>query len=516
MQLPLPTRTLRASARDRRLTMDHLWLFTVLGLACLFISVLPLPPNDLWWHMAAGRTMVNEGAWLQTNRWAYTMPYDTPYVYQSWLSEVVLYWIWRIGDVPALTLTRTFVIGASYGVMAWHALRRTGNGKAVAAALLLAVLIGWNNWTLRPQTLALLPGAVFLVVLDAYVSRLASARWLVVLPMLMVLWVNMHGSFILGAVLLALTWLTLLVKVLSRRRGHDTGAWLRFRAVTAASLATFMATMAHPLGFEVFAYVHDLLTDTPSQTRIAEWQPPTNNVSLGNTGFWVFIVLLLLPVVISVSGKRPRAVDFLWYLSLAWLTIGGARYAMWFALALMPFFAEQVGGLFRERRVLPVNRGFAVSFGLLFAAGCVAVLPWFQPGRYLGPDAEHLFSNAGRYRMLLGNMTPVAATEWLKENPISGRFWVDMSYSSYTIWELPEKQVFADLRIDMFPDEVWKDYFAINAGEKQSLEVIDKWQISHLMLDVRAQKSLRELLTRTPGWCELYSDSNSAIVARCP
>ncbi len=394
-------------------------------------------------------------------------------------------------------------------------MRRTGKGKAVAAALLLAVLIGWNNWTLRPQTLALLPGAAFLVVLDAYISRLASARWLVALPILMVVWVNLHGSFILGAVLLALAWVVLLAKTLGRRRNHDDDAWVRFRALTAASLATFVATMVHPLGFGVFAYVQDLLTDTPSQTRIAEWQPPTNAVAFGNTGFWVFIVILLLPVVISVGGKRPTAVDFLWYFSLAWLTIGGARYAMWFALALMPFIAEQIGAVFQGRRALPVNRGFAVSFGLLFAAGFVAVLPWFQPGRYLGRDAEHLFANSGRYRMLLGNMTPVGATDWLRANPISGRFWVDMSYSSYTIWELPEKQVFADLRVDMFPDHIWEDYFTISSGEKHSLDILDRWQITHLMLDLHGQRPLHTLLMKTAGWCERYNDQQTAIVARC-
>ncbi len=496
------------------LTLDHLWVATILGLAALFISVLPLPPNDLWWHMAAGRTMVDEGAWLQTNRWAYTLPYDAPYVYQSWLSEVLLYWLWRIGDVPLLVLMRTLVITASYGLVAWHALRRTGQGKAVALALLFAVLIGWNNWTLRPQTLALLPGAAFVVVLDAFLIRRASARWLVALPLLMVLWVNLHGSFILGAALLALAWFGSAVSAIRRPHGADHDQW-RLRALMLVGFATLLATMVHPLGVGVFPYVRDLLTDTPSQTRIVEWQPPTNAFSLTNTGFWFFLLVVLLPMLVARGRRRATATDLLWFAALAWLTIGGVRYAMWFALALLPFYAEQFGSLLRERRSIPTSARFATSFGLLFAAMFVATLPWFGPGRYLGPEAERLFANAGPHRMLLSNTTPVAATDWLARHPLEGRFWVDMSYSSYTIWELPEKQVFADLRVDMFPDAIWEDYFTIAQGDQRSLALLDQWQITHLMLDRHGQAALAQLLTTTPGWCEVYGDSNTVIIARC-
>lgn len=187
-------------------TLDHLWIITILAFIWFFLSIMPLPPNDLWWHMAAGRAMVDETTVIDTNRWAYTLPTETPYQYQSWLSEILLYGLWWLGNVPLLTLARTVVVTASYGLVAWLAWRTTRQGKAVALALLLAALIGWNNWTLRPQTLALLPGATFIVVLGGYRVGLMSARWLLLLPLMMMLWVNGHGSFLLGVGLVGLSW----------------------------------------------------------------------------------------------------------------------------------------------------------------------------------------------------------------------------------------------------------------------------------------------------------------------
>src|SRR5262249_13611397 len=155
-------------------------------------------------------------------------------------------------------------------------------------------------------------------------------------------------------------------------------------------------------------------------------------------------------------------------------------YVIWFALLLLPLLAEQLAALREPTRSDARGSAFAMGIGLLLCGAMIATLPWFTPTRYLGPGAERLFATAGPYRLLLGSSTPVAATELLAEQPIEGRFWADMSYTSYTIWRLPQKQVFADLRAELFPEVIWMDYFAIAQGDAQSLAIIDKWHITHL------------------------------------
>jgi hypothetical protein len=510
---PQPARLLQSA---QRLTLDHLWVLTVLGLIWLFISVLPLPPNDLWWHMAAGRTMVAEGAWMQTNRWAYTVPFDAPYVYQSWIGEIALYGLWRLGDVPLLALARTLVVVGSYGLVSWHALRRSGQGKAVALALLLAALIGWNNWTLRPQTLALAPGAAFVVVIGERLGGRLRARWLALLPVLMALWVNMHGSFIMGAALIGFVWLGTLWSLLGQPRHRRAALACELRVWTIVGLATLAALLLNPLGLGIVGYLSNLLGNSAVQTRIAEWQPLTNRFNLSDTGFWFYALLLLLAALMASGPRRPSAIDLLWYCGLAWLGISAGRHAMWFALFLLPLLAEQLAPLFARQPRARSNAAINLGFGLLLGGALLATLPWFAPSRYLGPDSAQLYADAGPYRMLLGNMTPVAATDWLERHPIAGRFWTDMSYTSYTTWRMPEKQVFADLRIELFPDAVWDDYFEIAEGGAGSVELIDRWQITHLLLDAKGQAALQQRLAATPGWCERYRDSRAVIMARCP
>jgi hypothetical protein len=498
--------------RKRAWTADHLLLATMLALIWLFVSVLPLPPNDLWWHMAAGRVMLHEGAWIMDNRWAYTLPADAPYVYQSWLSEIVLYAAWSVAGIPGLHLLRTLCVVASYALVGWAAWRSAnGNGKAVTAALLLAVLAGWDNWTLRPQTLALVPGAALIAILGEYAAGRLGRRWLIGLPLIVLAWVNLHGSFVLGLAVVALAWLALFIAAVRER---NTVARYRLRDMTLCTAACLLAACAHPLGFGIFGYVYGMLTNAALQARFIEWQPPHARPDLFNPGFWLFVQLALISVLVLLV-RRASLLALLWFAALGWLATDAVRYIVWFALAVVPLLALSLAALVRGKPA-PVPRPLAAGHGFVLAALVVATLPWFEPARWFAPGGEpRAVAASGSYRTLLARQTPVAGAEWLAANPLAGRFWTDMSYTSYTIWRLPEKQVFADLRVELFPERVWDEYFAINAGNQASLAALDRWGITHLLLDRGYNDALHHLLARTPGWCERYADATSVVYARC-
>lgn len=505
-----------ATYRLRHVTLDYLWVASVLWLIWIVMSMLPLPPNDLWWHMAAGRSMVDEGALLQSNRWAYTLPYDARYIYQSWLSEIMMYALWWLGDVPLLSLARTVAIVGGYGLVAWHALRRCGNGIAVALALLLAGFASIGNWTLRPQTLALVPAAALVVIAGEYLHGCMRARWLAAVPLIMLLWVNMHGSFIMGAALLGLVWLsaawTLLRSAPAARHAvlRQLGVW------TAVGLATFGALLLNPLGFGIFGYVRMMLSNISLQTSFMEWQPPRNTFGPLSAGFWFFAILIGLAALMAKSSRRPSMVDVLWYCGMAWLAIGGSRYIMWFALITMPLLAEQLAALFGPRAQPRSQPAVTMLYAALLGAAMVATLPWFMPARFFGPAVAGAFASAGPYRMLLSSKNPIAATEWLAAHPIEGRFWTDMSYTSYTIWRMPGQQVFADLRVELFPPDIWKQYNDIARGDQHSVELLDQWNITHVMLDREWNAALLRQLQHTPGWCERFADGDAVVLARCP
>jgi hypothetical protein len=320
----------------------------------------------------------------------------------------------------------------------------------------------------------------------------------------------MHGSFVLGAIMLALAWLS---TAWAAGRTRDRMQFSRLRALTVAGFATLLAVLCNPLGVGIFGYLQMMLGNEVLQRSFVEWQPPRNSLS-DFTGFWFYVMLFGLALLLASFQRRPQAFDLLWFTALGWLAVGGVRYAVWFALFLLPLLADRLSSLLPARRIVPASSLFS---GIILGASALALmmtLPWFQPQRALGLSSP--FATVGPDGYLLGATTPISATTWLADNPQPGRFWTNMTYSSYTIWELPTTQVFADLRVELFPPEIWQQYFSISRGQSEALSLIDRWQIGHLLLDLEADAELHALLIANPSWCERYRDERSVIVARCP
>jgi hypothetical protein len=497
------------------LTLGGVWLIVVLLLIYMFNALLPQPPNDFWWHMAVGRLIAQNGSVPTTNMWAYTLPADAPYYYQSWLGSYLMYQLWQWGDVPLMLWARSVVVVVSYGLLGWYAARRADSARAAAFALLVGALLGMGNWFLRPQTLALLPFALTVVLCDAYRNQGLHARWLLLLPPLLALWVNLHGSFVAGLVVIGLSVAGEGLRLLVRRpQALPARRWALFAG--AGALAG-TATLLNPRGAGVFPYLGTMLNNPTLQRHFLEWQPPTND--LGNiTGFCFFAALLGTAALLARSPRRVGGTDVLLFVAFGWLAIDGIRYVMWFGLLLVPLLAVHVAAattqLVPQRFAPRRSPGLALATGSVVTAVVLLLLPWFEPVARLGGFAAAGTANSGRYASLLSGTTPVAATEWLRQHPIQGRFFPDMSYSSYTIWALPQQQVFADLRVELFPAAIWRDYFDITTGDDGALALLERWAITHLMLHRSWQRDLIDTLARDPAWQQVYADRDTVIFAR--
>lgn len=78
------------------LRLDHLWVLLSLSVIAACISLVPTSPNDFWWHLKAGELIATSGI-PTTNLFAWSLPADHPYVYQSWLGEWLFYQLYRLG-----------------------------------------------------------------------------------------------------------------------------------------------------------------------------------------------------------------------------------------------------------------------------------------------------------------------------------------------------------------------------------------------------------------------------------
>ena len=492
-------------AQARALTLDHVWLFAALALVALRALLTPIPPSDFWWHLAMGRAIAAQGSIPPVDQFSFTQA-GAPFFDQSWLAQLLMYALYQAGGAAGVVVTQALVLALAYGLLLRLCVIRSGRVNLSVALLLLSLPLVFDNWTVRPQSYAFPIFAGFLTVLSEY--RLGLGRRLWLLPPLMALWVNIHGSFVLGLALVGLTLVGETIKLLrppAAKIDDTTPAVSRQSSVVELlswGLITAAAVLLNPRGVSVLGYVRNLLGSSAVTGLVTEWAPPTIRTLEGQI-FFVFAIVCA--AVLIYARRRPDLTDLLLAGAFFWLALGAGRNVVWLGFVAMPLLAAQAATLLplpSARRPAGSPALNATVVGLL-ALMLVAALPWLKPALF--PPAVGA---------LLSEDTPVAAVRFLRAQPERPRrLFHSEATGSYLLWAAPEQPVFIDTRIELYPIEQWRDYVNLGQGNNVA-ELLGKYAIDGLLLSRESQRPLIDAVRRDSAWIERYHDDQTAYFTR--
>ena len=188
----------------QNITPRMLWVLGILTVVFTYVNMSQISPNDFWWHMAVGREIIAVGQIPTVDIYSYTMA-GQPYLsYQMfWLMDVWLYWWYSLGGAELILFIQSLIITSTYLIimlMCWQASKKWG---VTAFCLLYSIVLGVYAWSVRPQAISFLIGAIFLYTIQRY-RRSSNPLLLAVFPVGMLVWVNSHGSFPIGLLLLGI------------------------------------------------------------------------------------------------------------------------------------------------------------------------------------------------------------------------------------------------------------------------------------------------------------------------
>lgn len=494
--------------RRTLITLDHVWLAAALILIALRPLLSPIPPHDFWWHMATGRAIVQQGAIPAVDSFSYTR-FGQPFYNQSWLAELLMYAIYGLGGVQLILLAQSLVVTLAYGLLLRLCILRSGRLRFSVALLLLVTLpLSFSNWVVRPQSYTFPLFVAFLSILYQYRQGGKDRLWL--LPPLMVLWVNMHGAFVLGLALIGLTWVGEWLKRIGQIFRQQPGAAPLAAAVLNRrfflwSVLTALATLLNPRGVGVIGYVSNLLGSNAVTTLVEEWAPPTIRDG-GGSGLIFFLFVIGCAAVLIYARRRPDLTDMLMFGAFLWLALGATRNIVWFGFVATPLLVAQAATLLPEPKAERRVDGSSALNGLLIgmlALLLVLGLPWVKPYLDLPPSVGGLLSED----------TPVAAVEQLRRDPARPQhLFHTEGFGSYLIWAAPEQPVFIDTRIELYPYQQWLDYISLGQGN-QVQALLQKYQIDGMLLSKERQENLVALLRKDASWQIRYEDEQTIYLA---
>jgi hypothetical protein len=491
---------------QNKLTTRMLWALAILTIVFTYVNMSQIAPNDFWWHMAVGRDILTTGEIPAVDIYSYTMA-GQPYLsYQMfWLMDLWLYWLFSLGGPELILFVHSLVITGTYIIILIMCWRNSHNWGVTSLCLLFAIVLGVYAWNVRPQAISFLIGSIFLYAIYAY-RRRPNPLWLPIFPMGMLIWVNSHGTFPIGLLMLGI-WLgdEIWQVYLTRRKGIDKPLG-QIYAPGLALLVTSAICIINPRGVGIVSYLITMASNPAVQTTVPEWAPPSFTSPIGPLFFGS---ILFTAVVLVISSRRPTFFQLTTFFAFASLGLWTTRGVVWFALALAPILADHLSVIMdglpkKQKRYSPQKKDQVINLAILFLLCALALvsLPWFRGSIPIRPE----------YKSHITRDTPVEATSFLVDQQPAGRIYNDMAFGSYLIWAAqPHYQVFVDPRIELFTQNVWNDYQLIS-NAKPGWEVkLEEYDIRTLMLNPAVQGPLAQRIENSDQWRLIYQDSTAQI-----
>lgn len=496
-------------SRYRQLTTERL-MAAVLFILLFAMAVRVPTDTDTWWHLRSGEVMVEQHAILRHDLFSHTR-LDAAWVNHSWGAQLVLYGAYELfgdgvlpGDSGNIGLALVTALLATAGMALVYAACE-GNAYVRAFAVVLGGATAAVFWSPRPQMFSFTLGAAVLYLLHLYKRRQVDRLWLI--PLLVVLWVNLHGGFAIAFIVLLGT---IAGEVLGNLLGDTRPTVVRgarLRKLVGVTAISVPLVALNPYGPRMIVYPLDTVGIGALQDFIQEWATP----DFHQAQTWPFLLLLLgIIAVFGISGRRADWTDLVLVAGTAAMALLAGRNIAVFALVATPVLTRHLDPWLTERgwQIRPRRR---VSGRMLAAnwllLGLVAAGALAKVGAVLSRETM---------REAQTESFPVELAAYLEQTRPEGHLFNSYNWGGYLIFAAPHVPVYVDGRTDLYNDEFLRQYLDVVLLRDGWEGALERQEID--LVAIEARSALAGALRAMPDhWRELrFDDDRSALFERLP
>ena len=475
----------------RRLTTERAALM-ILAPLLLAMSSRPALDPDMFWHIRLGQQSIASGDFVYLDSFSHTRA-GSVHKNHSWLAQVVMARIWQAGGHAGMTL---YVAALAAGGMLLLCLASRGSVYLRAFVLVLGAASAAVFWSPRPQMFTFFLAALLVLLLRRW--QHGERAPLYCLPLLMWLWANLHGGYVVGYLFIGAYILGAFLDCLARRcePAVDRSQLKRICLWTLVSLALLPI---HPLGLDVVSAPLDTLGIANMRELILEWQSP----DFSQPRTWPLVTLLIALIAAGkASGGRLNLSELLLLGGTLFMALVSARHISLFAIAAVPVVCADLDAALGRKgwqipqRCLETPLRAAVNLALvcLVALGALAHLAYVTSGETL--------------RRTLAMNYPAGAVAYLKAAPLAGKLFNSYNWGGYLLLELPEYAVFIDGRADLYGD-LLSEYAVAAYGAPGWEDVFSEHGIEIALIESASPLAAR--LDEDGRWRSAYQDEVASV-----
>lgn len=520
-------------------------IFLTLLLVLIFmIFSAPIRCPDFWWHLKTGEYIYQTRSLLKTDPFSYTsflkdadsLEYKSIKfkLTQYWLAQLIFYCIYHYFDLQGIIYLRALIL-TSILFLIYRIVRKEGLSFCLSIALLLISAVSFYDYKdERPQLFSFLCTFTLVYLLEGFRKKSMAAAsqppdsrhsfpaHLFLIPLIMILWANLHGGFIVGIILILGYILSEIFKYFTKRFGPALPYGV-LKLLTIIGMISILFSLINPNGYNVISLLleHRKSFDT---AQVVEWMSPFQQFRLGfiKPGLILYFILLFLGIsLFFMNRKRLDLTDMTTFSILAAITLSGTRFIPLFT-PVAAFMIARYGSMIMKASPYKVcssavARKIALVLSILLSTVLVLLL-------IMGSNLKGLFHKGG-LSAIAENNYPEGAVRFLKSQKMPENMFNPYGWGGYLIWALyPDYKVFIDGR--GLTERAFFDEIKIMSASSKSFENLPEWKALLKLYNVNfiitfsvdkftgLLVPLIPALLSDPEWHLVYMDRISLIFLR--
>jgi hypothetical protein len=474
------------------------------------------------WHIRTGELILKAHAIPRVDLFSSTMS-GKPWYAWEWAYDAVVGALHAMAGLNGVVLFTALVIALTFALVLRRMLAEGANLPVAVIMLLLAVAASTIHSLARPHVLSWLLTVIWFGVLDGFEAD-GQTRRLLWLPLLTLFWVNLHGGFLVGFILVGIYLVSALVVGLTSRSTEDRKTALRrARILGMIGIVSFLVTFANPYGYKLHVHIFRYLTDRFLMDHIDEFLSP----NFHGVAQKCFAGIVLLTVVgLEAARKRISVSHLLVALFAIYAGLYAARNIPASAILLALIVTPQLSALDKEmagsRELSERLRGGMArfdAFGARMAAlnsklrGKVWPVLIVLVGLWACGHQGRLGSLQVMDARFDDRRMPVEAVEFLAQSRSGEPVFCPDRWGGYVIYRLyPQMRVAVDDRHNLYGADFLKRYLKVVHGEPGWEETLAEMHPGWVL--VPRESPLGSLLTEDRGWRAAYRDDTAVLFRR--
>ena len=461
------------------------WLFSIV------IVLYPIYDQDMYWHLANGREMVNTGRIVNEEIFSYTH-FGEKFDNHEWLGQIILYLIWHSFGFYGL-LGFKLLITSLVVLLLYRTIRIISGQPGLAAVLcVFAVLAGFWRYCERPELFSLFNTALFSFILYGFHANQLPRRLLWLIPLILVVWDWLHGS-VYGLILFTLFVLGENAKHFLPVLRHQQSLSLdNLKYLNRCFAVAVLAVLINPFGLRSYGIIVNLVMGQgagEAAANIMEMRP------IYWRDFQPYILLFAWAMLLCL--RNIRRLDITQLLILLVFGCAAVRYSRVVGVASI-VLATIIASLITYSTKNAKNRLEAK----LHTATVIMAAVFIVGHGYLVKFREISAKSFGYH--VNEEYLPVGSVRFVKAMKLTGNLYNTGHFGGYLSYLItPERKIFQYNQHQVFGDTY---------RFSRHPEELDKWDINYAISDTHNKEST--LLFPAQNWARVYRDPNAVLVVR--